>query len=71
MCVSYGLLSFPGGFDNKESSHSVGDLGPILGQRRSPGEGNGYPFQYSRLENPKNRESWWAIVHGVAKSQTH
>ena len=31
MCVSYGILSFPGGFDDKESAHSAGDLGPILG----------------------------------------
>ena len=36
----------------------------------SPGEGNGNPLQYSCLENPMDREDWWAIVHRVAKSQT-
>ena len=41
---------------------------PKLG--RSPEEGNGYPLQYSYLENPRDREAWWAIVHGVAKSHT-
>ena len=34
------------------------------------GEGNGTPLQYSCLENPKDGGSWWAAVHGVAKSQT-
>ena len=34
------------------------------------GEGNGNPLQYSRLENPMNREAGWDIVHGVVKSQT-
>ena len=34
------------------------------------GEGNGYPVQYSFLENPMDRGAWWATVHGVTKSQT-
>ena len=34
------------------------------------GEGNGTPLQYSCLENPMDREAWWAAVHGVDKSQT-
>ena len=34
------------------------------------GEGNGNPFQYSCLENSMDREAWWVIVHGVAKSRT-
>ena len=38
--------------------------------RRSPGGGNGNPFQYSCLENSTVREAWWAIVHGVTKSWT-
>ena len=33
------------------------------------GEENGNPFQYSCLENPVDRGAWWAIVHGVSKSQ--
>ena len=41
-----------------------------LGQEDSPGEGNGMPLQYSCLENPMNRGTWWATVNGVAKSQT-
>ena len=44
---------------------NAGDLGSIPGLGRSPGEGNGYPLQYSGLENPMD-----CIVHGVAKSQT-
>ena len=34
------------------------------------GEGNGNPLQYSRLESPMDRGTWWAAVHGVAKSRT-
>ena len=41
-----------------------------LGWEDSPGEGNGNPLQYSCLQNSMHRGSWWAIVHGVAKSQT-
>jgi len=41
-----------------------------LGLGRSPGEGNGYPLQYSCLENPMDRGAWQATVHGVAKSPT-
>ena len=36
----------------------------------SHGEGNGTPLQYSCLENPMDRGTWWAVVHGVARSQT-
>ena len=46
---------------------NTGDLGLIPGSGRSPGEGNGYPLQYSCLENPMDRGAWWATVHGVAK----
>ena len=42
----------------------------IPGSGRSPGAGHGNPLQYSCLENPMNREAWWATVHTVAKSQT-
>ena len=41
-----------GGSDSKESACNVGDLGLIPGSGGSPGEGNGYPLQYSSLENP-------------------
>ena len=59
----------PGGSDGKASACSARDPGPIPGSGRSPGEGNGNLLQYSCLENPMDREAWWAIVHAVAKSQ--
>ena len=43
------------------------DLGSISESGRSPGEGNGNPFQHSCLGNPMDRGAWWATVHGVAK----
>ena len=45
------------------------DASSIPGLGRSPGEGNGNPFQYSYLENSMDRGAWWAAVHGVAKGQ--
>ena len=51
----------------KESTCNAGDLGLIPGSGRSPGEGNGKPLQYSRLENPMGRGARQAIVHGVAR----
>ena len=42
----------------------AGDTGLIPGSGRSPGGGNGSPLQYSSLENPMDREAWWATVHG-------
>ena len=47
-----------------------GDSGLIPGSGRYTGVGNGNPLQYSYLENPMDRGSWWATVHGVAKIQT-
>ena len=41
-----------------------------LGQERPPRQGNSNPSQYSCLGNPMDRGTWWAIVHGVAKSRT-
>ena len=59
------FLGFPYGSAGKESTCNAGDLGLIPGLGRSPGEGEGYPLQYSGLENSMN-----CIIHGVAKSQT-
>ena len=63
------FLGFPSGSDGKESVCNVGDAGSIPGSGRSPGERNGYPLQYSCLENPMDGGARWATVHGVAKSQ--
>ena len=52
----------------KNPPANAGDTGSIPRSGRSPGEGNGYPFQYSCLENPMDRGAWWAIVHGAAES---
>ena len=49
---------FPGGSDGKTSACNVGDQSSIPGLGRSPGEGNGNPFQYSCLENPMDRGAW-------------
>ena len=58
-------LGFPCGSAGKESTCNVGDLGSISELGRSPGEGKGYPLQYSGLENSMN-----CIIHGVTKSWT-
>ena len=62
-------VGFPGGSDGKESVCNAGNPGSIPGSKRSPGEGNGNPLQYSCLGNPKDRGDWWATVYGVTKSQ--
>ena len=64
---------YPGGTVVKNPPANAGDArdsGSISGLGRSPGEGNGYPLQYSCLENCMDRGAWRAIVHGVAKSWT-
>ena len=64
------VYDFPGGSDSKASACNTGDPGSIPGLGWSPGEGNGNPLQYSCLENPMDGGAWWAVVHGVTKSQT-
>ena len=61
---------FSGGLVVKNPPFNAGELGVIRGARRSPGEGDGNPLQYSCLGNPMAGGAWWAIVHGVAKSWT-
>ena len=58
------------GSDDKESVCNAGDPDSIPVSTKSSGEENGTPFQYSCLENPMDREDWWATVHGVTKSWT-
>ena len=54
----------------KNPPANAGDTGSVPGSGRSPGEGNGDPFQYSFLENPMDRGAWWAIQSmGSLKSQ--
>ena len=60
---------FPGSLDGKESACDAGDLA-VPESRRSPGKGNGYPLQYSCLENPTDREAWQAAVHGREELDT-
>ena len=64
-----GSIGFPGGSAGKESTCNVGDLGSIPGLGRYPGGGRGNPLEYSCLENPMDREAWWAKSR-VAKSRT-
>ena len=52
------IHQFPGGSDDKASDYNARDPGSIPGLGRSPGEGNGNPFQYSCLENSMDREAW-------------
>ena len=63
-------MGLPGGSDGKESAWNAGDSGLIPGLGISPGKGNGYPLQYSCLENLMDRGAWQATIHGVTKSQT-
>ena len=69
----YSEWGFPGGSVVKNppsNAGEAGNVGLIPGLGRSPGGGHGNPLQYSCLENPMDREAWWATVHGVANSQT-
>ena len=57
----------------KNPSANAGDIrdtGSIPGLGRFPGGGHRNPLQYSCLENPMDKEAWWAVVNGVAKSRT-
>ena len=66
----YPERGFHGGSDSKEFACNARDLGLIPGSGICPGEGNGYPFQYSCLENLINRGTWGFTVCGVTKSWT-
>ena len=61
--VSY--VDLLGGSDGKESVCNIREPGSIPESGRSPGERNGYPLQYSCLENSMDRRPWWAIVMGL------
>ena len=53
--------------DGKDAACNTEDVGLIPGSGRSPGEGSGYPLQYSCLGNSMGRGAWWATVHGITK----
>ena len=68
-CTSHIYLGFPGGSNSIESVCKAGVPDSIPGSGRSPREGNGNPLQYPCLENPMNREAWWATILGVSRSR--
>ena len=73
LCLYRTFLGLPWWLNDKESSHNAGDAGDagsIPGSGRCPGGGHGNPFWYFCLENPMDRGTWLATVHGVPKSQT-
>ena len=55
---------------NAGDAGDAGDMGSRPGSERSPGGGHGNSLQYSCLEDSMDIETWWAAVHGVAKSWT-
>ena len=63
-------MGFPSGSDGKESACNARDLGLISGSGRSPGNGNGNPLQYSRLENSMLRGAWQTSTWGLRESDT-
>ena len=63
-------MGFPGSSVVKNLPANAGDVGLVPDLGRSSREGNGNPLQDSCLENSMDRGAWWAIIHGVAKSQT-
>ena len=61
-------MELPCSSNAKDSACNAGDLGLIPGSGKSSGEGNGYPLQYSCLENPMDSRAWPDTVHGVTES---
>ena len=66
-----GSSGLPRWHSGKESACNAKDVGLIPEPRRSPGEGNGNPLQYSWLGNPIDRGAWWATAHGITESDTN
>ena len=60
-------MSFPGVSMVNNPPAKAGDSSSIPGSGRSSGEENGNPLQYSCLENPMDREAWWATVPGITR----
>ena len=64
------IWGFPVGSNCKESACNVGDPGSIPGLGRCPGGTNGYPLQYSCLENSMDRGAWRATVHRWGRKES-
>ena len=67
-CITWSDIGFPGGSYDKESACNARGPGSIPESGRSTGEGNGYPLQYSCLENSMDRGAWQVTVLQVTKS---
>ena len=68
--LPYSSLGFPSDSVAKNPPVNAGHAGSIPGLGRSPGEGNGFPLQYSHLGSPMDIGVWWATVNGITKSWT-
>ena len=69
-CLNLGLPRWLSGKESACSAGNAGDVGLIPGSGKSPGGGTGNPLQYSCLENPLDREVWWATVHRTSQRRT-
>ena len=65
LLIINGYVGFPDGSKVKNLPVNAGDIGSIPGSRRSLGEGDDNPLQYSYLGNPMDKGNWWGTVHGV------
>ena len=63
-------ILYGGQLSSKQFASNPGDTGSVPRSRRSPGEGNGSPLQYSCLGNPMDRGAWQDTIRGVAESST-
>ena len=68
--MARGFLRWVRGKESSCNARAAGDVGLIPGTGTTPGGVRGNPFQYSCLENPRDRGAYWAIMHGVAESRT-
>ena len=68
--ININQWSFHVGSNGKEFACNAGEQDSIPGSGRSPGKGNGYPLQYSYLENSMDTGAWQATIHGATKNQT-
>ena len=69
-CIHFIGLELPWWLSSKGTACNAGDTGSVPGSGRSSGGGHGKPLQCSCLENPVDREAWWATVHRVRESDT-